>query len=595
MKKKTLAFILAVLMVVGLFTGCAPESQPPDSGDSTPTNTPGTPSATPGGNDASGDDTEDSPYKFAKGKFETDERGISTQPYTYEMPLSTTDEVFSCWTTNYTPQYIPEEGFGSMPLPAYDRELTGVNIEYEIVSTSAIQTNFSVLRASDDFRDLMCNGATYYGGLDTDILTEGYFVNLYDYREYIPNYMYLTVHYDPTDTDTYDKVFLADDQVASMWVLYANPVINGGHTVRADWLDELGMSVDDIVTFDDLYDVLMAVKTQIPSCEYPFALPNCIEQLGVYDFSPSYDTQCYVSADRLAPNFLVDGKVTFSHMNDSDREFLRELHRFFDAGLITPDWAAYSSANDYRPLADEGEVFYYFQTCADTVSAKYTNVDPDCEWVYVNNILRTEDQKLRVGSDVTRLLPSCCFNISSKCENIELLATWCDWFFSEEGGDLWSYGIEGYTWEYDSNGNRIATELITNNPDGLSYTWAMCLHAVYMGGMALRFYNKRNFMDPNTGADAWAVAEAILEWNAEHYDKSGHYPAGARLSDDDSDLVNSLSGDVATFMAENYMLFITQDRSLDNDWDDYVAELDSIGMGQIIEAYQRAYDNYIAA
>ncbi len=633
---RKIALLLVLAMIVALFAGCnnapagntgAPaqqeqtDSTPPsnsntgsgssgssssgssNTGSSSGSNGSGSSSSgsagTDNGNAGSESSTEPveepSPYKFAKGKFATDERGISTQPYTYEMPLTTTDEIFTMWTTIYTPQYIPEEGYGSLPLPTYDRELTGVNVEYEIIETSNRQSNFSVLRAADDFRDIMTNGAVYYGGVDTDILTEGYFVNLYDYRDYLPNYMYLVKYFDPTDVDTYDKVFLSEDQVASMWVLYANPVINGSHIVRKDWVDAAGINLDDIVTFDDLVELCKLMRTEHPECQYPFMLINTLEQKPVYDFSPAFGTLAYVSASALCPNFLVDGKVTFANMNETDRNLVRALNGVFAEDLITPNWMGWGFGNDYAPMAHSGELFYWFASCADIVTSKYANVDPDCEWVPINNPLEYKDQVLHVASDRTRLLTSCCFNISSKCENVELVSTWCDWFFSVEGGDLWSYGLEGHTWEYDDNGNRIATELVTNNPDGMSVTWALSLYAGYVGAVALNFYNKRNFMDPKDGAAAWNVAEYIYTFNDQHYDKAGHFPTGARLSESETAAVNDVSGDVMTFMAETYLAFISGEKNVETEWDAYVSELRSLGMDTIIDCYQAAYDRYLAA
>ena len=588
--KKYLSMLLVLTMLVTLFAGCAPgEDTPTNTADTDITATPAPDNSAP---DSSAPVQEDSPYNFAAGNFPKDERGIATEHYTYELPLTTTDEVLTVWMNLYSPQYVPAEGYQAMALPAKDRELTGVNIEYTLVTTDSRRTNFSVLRAADDFNDIMCYAANLYGGAETDIITEGYFVNLYDYRDYCPNYMYLVANHDPSDVDTYDKVFLAEDMVASMYIIYANPVINGAHFVRGDWMDEMGVDASDIVTWDDLYELLVRVKAEYETCEYPFGLTNTIDMLNCYDFT-SYDNLSYLAADYLGPYYLVDGKATFAHINETDRSFVKELHRFMDAGLISPNWTAHTGGSSYRTMADNGETFYYFMTCADSQSSRFTNVDADCYWQLLGNPLRTEDQQLKVATKLSRTLGT-CYNIASTCENIELAVTWCDWCFSLEGGELWSYGLEGECWEYDENGNRVASELILNEPNGLSVTWAINFYAGYTGGTAFLFYNRRNFMDPTTGADAWDVAMDILAWNQEHYDGSGTFPAGARLSDDDQELVNSLSGDVATYIAENYMLFVNQDLDIDSAWGEYIDGLYDIGMQDILDAYQRAYDAYIA-
>lgn len=113
-----------------------------------------------------------------------------------------------------------------------------------------------------------------------------------------------------------------------------------------------------------------------------------------------------------------------------------------------------------------------------------------------------------------------------------------------------------------------------------------------MGAMSLLFYNQRNFTDPNTGAKSWEVAEFIINWNKEHYMQGSNFPYGAKLTEDETELVSTLSPDIVTFISENYLLFATQERSLSG-WDDYVRAVYDVGLDKVEEVYQTAYDRYI--
>lgn len=450
--KKHLALFAVFALLLSLFGACGNKPETPDATtDATPAPTAQT-TAAPSTTQASAPTEEPSPYHFAAGNFPKDERGLATQHYSYEMPISTTDEVLTMWTTSYTPQYIPEAGYASMDLPSYDRDLTGVNIEYSIVSTERRKENLGVLLASDDLLDIMCWAKQFFPGQEIDMINDGYFANIYDYKDYAPNFFYLIANAVPEDKDTYYRHFLAEDKVASMWVIYANPYINGCYCVRGDWMDELGLNPDDVKTWDDLYELLNLVKVEYPDCEYPFALVQSIDMSSAWVFT-SYDTIPYVSTTTLGPIFTVDGKVHFSNTGDNDKAFMTELLRFMDADLVQPGWTGRIYAGEYQELTDTGKVFYNFSTCSGTQSK--TNVDPDAYWVPLGNPLRTPDQVMKVGMDIGRVLASNTFNFSSTCENLELAISWCDWLYSPEGGELWSYGLEGQCWEYDENGSML--------------------------------------------------------------------------------------------------------------------------------------------
>ena len=77
--------------------------------------------------------------------------------------------------------------------------------------------------------------------------------------------------------------------------------------IRGDWLEQLGLTTDDIVTFDDFYDVLTRFKTEIDSCNFPWAMLNVIDMSGNYTLN-AFDTLPYVSPYGIGPVFAVDGR-----------------------------------------------------------------------------------------------------------------------------------------------------------------------------------------------------------------------------------------------------------------------------------------------
>ena len=273
--KKTLALILAVLMVVALFAGCGKDNTP-----AAPTPGASTDAPEAGGDQGATTDTpaepeapveEDSPYNFAVGKFAADANGIATEKYNYPLPLTTTDEVLSFWTCCYTPFYIDVE-YAESSFPVVMEEMTGVNIEYLMVSAENRSTNFSVLLAADDLPDIMSQANSFYNGVFREGITQDeWFANIYDYRDYCPNYFY-EVTKDADDIGLHNSVFLEEDVVGAFLCLRDKAYKQNTIFVRSDWLDKIGWTRDDIVTWQDTHDLFVAFKSQIETAIYPCIL-----------------------------------------------------------------------------------------------------------------------------------------------------------------------------------------------------------------------------------------------------------------------------------------------------------------------------------
>lgn len=579
--KKHLALILALVFIVALFAGCGgTNNSNTDNTNSTNNNTTNTNNNTPDGNDQ-----ENSPYKFAAGKFATDERGVATEKYDYELPFCTTDETLTFWTVSWNPEYIPADGFDSMPFPKELKAQTGVNVEYTIVTRDAMQSNFAVLLAADDLCDLMCHGASYYSGTVKESVEEGYFVNIYDYREYCPNYMYEAAYRDPDDKATYADVFYEDDFVYSFWDLYDGKVVSMGPVVRNDWVEQVGMTREGIKTWDDVYDMMVAVKNAGLSTA-PWQLISTIEISGAKIFS-AFDTVGYTDTASLQQPYQINGEVQLLHSNQNDLDLVTYLNKCWNAGLIDPDWAGCADNNAYIPKVDN--CGFFATTTSGIMTLESNGTDPNAEWVTIQKLLKTEDQVLHVGEAASRKSYGET-SVSASCENIPLAITWCDFRYSDGAYNLINYGVQGHTWDYNENGEIRLTDFVLNNPDGLSATWCLLLHGLNnLADCGLEDSNRKLAYE---GGSKYIEFGNI--WTLFQYDGAYEWPAGLNLSDEDQQEVNELAGDVVTYISENFTAFVDNSKSL-TEWDSYAAGLSSIGGDAIKAIYQDTLDAYYAA
>ena len=386
---------------------------------------------------------------------------------------------------------------------------------------------------------------------------------------------------------TYKGVFYFDDMITAFYNLRSEALQELNSTIRGDWLAELGLSAEDVVTFDDFYDVLMRFKTEIEGCTYPWAMLNSIE-LGAGSYTlNAFDTLPSVAAGRLPSVFQIDGKVQFANTTANDLELMTMLNKFYTSGLIYPDWQSATGNDYYHAAADTGEVGYIVNNASGCNDYNNTSVDPDADWVPLKKILRHEGQVIHVCSRLSRRSYGSC-TISTSCENIPLAITWCDYRYSDSGAFLYNYGVEGVTWTRDENGNVRLTDFVLNNPDGIGMDWIFITYTLNQLSECGLEDNARKFQYDG-GEKFWAMNEY---WNDFEHDDIYEWPAGLNLSTEQSDEANLYANDISTYIAENYLMFVDGTKPL-SEWDSYVSDAMSVGLTQVKEIYQKVLDDYL--
>ncbi len=579
--KRLVPLALAVLLVLALFAGC--------SGSNTKVNNGAEATDTPAATDSAAEATPEptatpEPLPYAAGKFAADENGLATEKYDYPLPLSTTDEVLSMWTCSWTPEYLPEDGYGATELPQEVQKRTGVEVEYTTVAAAQRAENFAVLLASDSLLDIMASAASFYtsGPFKKAVTDEEYFVNLYDYRQYMPNYIYEALK-DPEDRDTINTVFNEKNLILAFYELRSVIELSNGAYARGDWLEDMGKTNADIKTFDDLHDMLLFFKTE-KGVDTPMAMFKTIEAAGAYEWV-GYDT--YACCNGIKTQYVVDGTVKLSNVGENDRQLMTMINQWYSEGLIDPNWAGYTSTPDFDKKFDTGEIGYVTGVRPTTMQG-HNKAIPAGEkygWVGISKPVLEEGQTLHMGFQVSRVYWGSA-SISTTCENIPLACTWLDWRYSEEGSFLYGYGVEGVSWNYDANGEIVISDFIVN-------------HKAYWS-MAMTTYALNSLSEPGLYINyTWkvpgneAALQYLADWNSVPYDNNYVYPLGISYTDEQNDILAQYGADVTAYLNENYLAFVDGSKPL-SQWDEYVAGVNAIGLDKVLEVYQEAYEAYMA-
>lgn len=333
---------------------------------------------------------------------------------------------------------------------------TGVNLDIFWEDKDSYITSLSTMLLSgiDDMPDIL--NASDFGVMD--LADDGAIVPLDDYLDLMPNIV----------------AAVGEDRM-SYWRqvdghIYTIPsVINvpGAQTmmIRKDWLDKLVLSEPQ--TWDEWVNLWRAIRDNDlngngdTTDEIPFAAQyggdgeRCfIPLLNAFGIKTSGDTQFCL---------LDDGTYTMVYEHPKYPEFLEALQGLYDEGLIYGGFDSMYAA-DMDAAMDEnrvGTVFNWAERCRTSAQALRDSGVADALWEAVSPI---------TGPDGTQMTPErlmvmpmwCITSAAAQHGKTEDIIRFFDWYYSEEGSYLYSYGLEEISYEIIDGKPVMLPELTAN-------------------------------------------------------------------------------------------------------------------------------------
>ena len=159
-----------------------------------------------------------------------------------------------------------------------------------------------------------------------------------------------------------------------------------------------------------------------------------------------------------------------------------------------------------------------------------------------------------------------------------------DFFFSEPGRALLSYGAQGYSWEFDDQGVRRFTERALaheGRPNPTEYIRHEMGALRFIGYQQLFSY-ERELATPG--------ARAAFEINYGGPFAIRQMPV-LSFTPDELQTINTIQPALNTFLNENIQRFILEDWTLiEGQWDAFVQQTIQLGRDDLVAAYQSAFD-----
>lgn len=498
-----------------------------------------------------------------------------------ELPISQEGETLSLWMRSNFMDTDPIQTMADSPILAKAQELTGVTIDFVEVSNGSESENFNLMLAGGDYTDIIYNfGKLYTGGMDSAVEND-IIVDLTEYFDVTPCYESILL-----SDDSVRKTVTSDEGVVgAFYSVYAStPYLTTGLTIRGDWLEELGL--ESPRTYEDYENVLLAFKNAYDPA-YPLYLPSCgtlTELTKGYAFSYS------VAGDNVTLFAARDGNVIFSPVCDEFRDYLTMMHDWYEKGLISKDFATDGDwmfmHSQYQSMMANGDTGIV--SLGAGLYSEFVNVGRDVDENYrlegiVNPRLNEGDQ---VGETPSARASDAIFSITDANGKASLACQWCDFWYTQEGSMLSGYGIEGESYRLDDMGKPEYTDYVLNND-------------TYSDRSMKNYYsfNTCSLVDPEknlSGVSDAGLAAAEL-WSSDPASDTFQSISMTTLSltPDESTQYGIICADAQTYCLENVLKFINGDKSIEADWDSYVAELQAMGVAEAVEIVQSAYDRYL--
>lgn len=506
--------------------------------------------------------------------------GFEAAPDNITYPLTAEDNVITFYQALGQGIASQLESYNDSYIDQSITAATGIDMQFVEVSDSIISERYNLMIAAGDYTDVItCD--QYYSGGTAQAYADEVIIDLTDMvYDNCPSYYNKLYN---TNEASICKV-TSQGRILAIYSIKDRTFTDSGEMTRGDWLEELGMEVPK--TLQQLTDTFYAFKNNY-GCEYTV---KC-DSSGVLDFVGAFDTVLASLSGTDVSVFVKDGQVFSGYTADGYREYVEWFSGLYADGIIHRDFYTTNLFPDvFNGLVGSGDMGFW-NSMADGLANIYAYTDdPDFQQVPLATVTMNEgdvytfqDEELLAGG-----MQSAGYAITCDCDDPELVLQFFNYFFTDAGSKLRNYGVEGETYTRDAQGNIAFTEMITDNELGMAMN------------NALNFYTCVQVCPGYTEADSlWACyndeALAAMEVWLPTGNSDSTYPVGAALNTDETDSISNSVSDITSAASEYILKFMTGSEPItDESWNAYVQELDVLGLSEVLQVYQTAYDEYLA-
>ncbi|MDI6619375.1 MAG: extracellular solute-binding protein [Clostridiales bacterium] len=430
---------------------------------------------------------------------------------------------------------------------------------------------FNLMIASKNIPDIV-------GGNRDDINkygTEGAFVplnNLIDkYAPHIKSFL-------NENPDVKAAITASDGNIYQIPTVYRSS-ISEGWFIRKDWLDKLNLKVP--TTVDELHDALKAFVTKDPNGNgKPDEVGVFTRLAGAQDNKVLSVLSLFGVSDYWHTN--ANGKVELGLYTPEYKQAIKNVSKWYSEGLIDKEiFTRGSNSRDILFQANNGGVIHDWIPSTSSYNTKIASKVPGFKLV---GMLPPKDINGNQWEVANRdKLPGSGWSMSSNNKHQTETMKYMDFWYTDEGVRLSTYGIEGDTYTMvDGKPQYTDKVLKASNPIN-DYMRKIGGQIEDMGYLHDASYE--NFMTDDEGRKTIELYQ-----NSGVINKMNVKLPPLGFSEKELDIVTSKYPTCRTYMLEQLQKWTLDGSSIDGEFDKYMSTLKSMGIEDVISVYQTAYD-----
>ena len=461
------------------------------------------------------------------------------------------------------------------------QKATGVDIDWSFMTAEQVQlalTGKDLPDAIFQYASLLDKATMYEYGQG------GYFVNFMDYLDIMPNFS-AVIEANP------DALKVVQNEDGSVYCLPTLTVTSTGFNnllyYRTDMMKAAGWEKAPATT-DEFIQFVTDLQAHYGANDPEFIAVNAYaaNRMGwstkriMSYFFPAF-------GELLLTELTVDsqGNVVLGASTEQYKHLLEFMNELWNSGAFNTNIYSQEAtasqalaAGDHVAIVTDHnghtpEGYANMSVLAPLTSEYYTTQhwykSPSCSWGRINAI-------------------------SAQCEDIETMVKWFDAWYAPATDPLNAegtlYAITPWLGEIGvdhalDEATGIYTELehegIEMGKFLASESFQIALYSGYEGGLfpfSSAPTNGVGVKGQGTINNLWPYAETPFDLNS------------LVLTEDESDTYNDAWTDINAYIVETTAKFITGEADIAAEWDNYIAELESMGLQDVIDVYQAAYD-----